>query len=86
MEYAQKNENRFTNALVTLGSRIPFKGESTMIKISKQQNSIIGTLKRMFPEDYTLIKGEIYRRLLGGILSKSINEKEGKLKLEELHS
>ena len=51
VEYAQRSENRFTNALATLGSQIPFKGESTLIKVSKQQNSIIGTLKRMFPED-----------------------------------
>ena len=36
--------------------------------------------------DYTLIEGELYRRLPGGILSKCINEKEGKLRLEELHT
>ena len=36
--------------------------------------------------DYTLIEGELYRRLLGGILSRCINEKEGKLRLEELHT
>ena len=74
-----------------------------MIRISKQENSIIGILKRMFPreskqkdwrdeikrnigklehersikelKDYTLIEGEPYRRLLGGILSRCINEK-----------
>ena len=28
----------------------------------------------------------MYRRLLGGILSRCITEKEGKLKLEELHT
>ena len=36
--------------------------------------------------DYTLIVGELYRRLPGGILSRCINEKEGKLRLEELHT
>ena len=36
--------------------------------------------------DYTLIERELYRRLLRGILSRFINEKEGKLRLEELHS
>ena len=36
--------------------------------------------------DYTLIEEKLYRRLLGGILSRCINEKEGKLRLEELHS
>ena len=113
VKYTQRSENRFTDTLATLGSQIPFKGESTLIKVSKQQNSIVGTLKRMFPEeskkedwrneikremrklkrggsikelkDYTLIEGELYKRLPGGILSKCINEKEGKLKLEELH-
>ena len=36
--------------------------------------------------DYILIEGELYRRLPGGILSRCINEKEGKLRLEELHT
>ena len=85
-----------------------------MVRVSKQEHSIIGILKKMFPKEpeqkdwrdetkakieklghersikelkvYTLIEGELYRRLLGGILSKCINEKEGKLRLEELHS
>ena len=43
-----------------------------------------GSIKEL--KVYTLIEGELYRRLPGGILSKCINEKEGKLKLEELHS
>ena len=37
-------------------------------------------------KDYILIEGELYRRLPKGILSRCINEKEGKLKLEELHT
>ena len=85
-----------------------------MIRVSKQESSIIGILKKMFPEkseqkdwrdeikrkigrlehsgsikelkDYAFIEGELYRRLPGGILSRCINEKEGKLRLEELHS
>ena len=114
MEYTQRNENRFTDALATLGSQVPFKGRDTLIRVSKQEHSIIGILKKMFskePEwqdwrnevkekikeagyggsikelrDYTLIEGELYRRLPEGILSRYINEKEGKLRLEELHS
>ena len=43
-----------------------------------------GSIKEL--RDYTLIKGELYRRLPRGILSQCINEKEGKLRLEELHS
>ena len=37
-------------------------------------------------KDYTLIEGELYRRLPRGILSRCINEKEEKLRLEELNS
>ena len=36
--------------------------------------------------DYTLIEGKLYKRLLGGILSKYISKKEGKLRMEELHN
>ena len=77
-----------------------------MIRVSKQENPIIGTLKKMFPKDseqkdwrdeikgkignlehsgsikelkdYTLIEGELYWRLHREILSRCINEKEGK--------
>ena len=51
VEYAQRSENRFTDALASLRSQIPFKGKSTLIKVSKQENSIIGILKKMFPEE-----------------------------------
>ena len=91
-----------------------FKGRDTLVRVSKQEHSIIGILKKMFPKepehqdwrnevkekikeaghegsikelrDSTLIEGELYRRLPEGILSRYINEKEGKLRLEELHS
>ena len=43
-----------------------------------------GSIKEL--KDYTLIEGELYKRLLGGILSRCINEKERKLRLKELHS
>ena len=43
-----------------------------------------GNIKELM--DYTQIERELYRRLPGGILSKCITEKEGKLKLEELHT
>ena len=114
MEYAQRSKNRFADALATLGSQVPFKGRGTLIRVSKQEHSIIGILKKMFPEepeqqdwrneekgkmkksghggsikelkDNTLIKGELYKRQPRGILSRCINEKEGKLRLEELHS
>ena len=114
MEYTQRSENRFANALATLRSQVLFKGKGTLKRISKQEHSIIGILKRMFPKeleqqdwrnevkgkmeklglegsikelkDYTLIEGELYKRLPRGILSRCINEKEGKLRLKKLHS
>ena len=43
-----------------------------------------GSIKEL--RDYNLIEGKLYIRLLRGILSRCINEKEGKLRLEELHS
>ena len=38
-----------------------------------------GSIKEL--KEYALIEGELYRRLPGGILSRCINEKEGKLRL-----
>ena len=43
-----------------------------------------GSIKEL--KDHTLIEGELYKRLPGGILPRCINKKEGKLRLEELHS
>ena len=43
-----------------------------------------GSIKEL--KDYTLIEGELYKRLPRGILSRCISEKKGKLRLEELHN
>lgn len=43
-----------------------------------------GSIKEL--KDYTLIEGQLYKRLPRGIPSRCINKKEGKLKLEELHN
>ena len=43
-----------------------------------------GSIKEL--KYYTLIEGELYRRLPRGILSRCISKKEGKLKLKELHN
>ena len=47
---------------------------------------ILKKKKKNYKRDYTLVKGELYKRLPGEILSRCIKEKEGKLRLEELHS
>ena len=43
-----------------------------------------GSIKEL--KEYALKEGELYKRLLGRILSKCINKKEGKLRLEKLHA
>ena len=43
-----------------------------------------GSIKDL--REYALIEGELYRRPLEGILSRCINKKEGKLRLEKLHT
>ena len=57
--------------------RIPIK-EALM----KEKNMTdLKTLK-----DYTLVKGELYRRMLGGILSRCVGQEEAQRKLKEVHS
>ena len=51
VEYAQKSENRFVDALATLGSQMPFKGKGMLIRVSKQECSIIGILQKMVLEE-----------------------------------
>ena len=51
VEYAQRSENRFADALATLGSQVPFKRKSTLIRVSRQEKSIIGIFKKMFLEE-----------------------------------
>ena len=35
VEYTQRSENKFTDALATLGSQVPFRGRDTLVRISK---------------------------------------------------
>jgi len=49
VEYAQRSENKFADVLVILGSQVPFKG--ILIRVSKQEHSIIRILEKMFPEE-----------------------------------
>ena len=48
IEHTPRNENQFADALVTLGSQIIFKGDSTRIEVSKRKESIIEMLKERF--------------------------------------
>ena len=54
------------------------------VKEKMKEAGPMGSIKEL--REYALIEGELYRRLPGGILSRSINEKERKLRLEKLHT
>uniref|UniRef100_A0A2N9HQQ7 Integrase catalytic domain-containing protein n=1 Tax=Fagus sylvatica TaxID=28930 RepID=A0A2N9HQQ7_FAGSY len=109
IKHAQRNENRYADALATLGSQMAFEGEKIDITINKKVRPITELLKKEFEElsldeedwrmplkaklvspvaaadfkeikDYTLISGELYRRLPGGILARCISIQEAKRK------
>ena len=54
------------------------------VKEKMKKVGLGGSIKEL--KEYALIEGELYRRLPGGILSKCINEKEGRLRLGKLHT
>ncbi|XP_023919394.1 uncharacterized protein LOC112030924 [Quercus suber] len=47
IEYTQKSENRFVDALATLGSQVPFKGKDTLVRIGRQEHSILKILQKI---------------------------------------
>ena len=57
--------------------RIPIK--EALMKEKKMTD--LKTLK-----EYTLVKGELYRRMLGGILLRCVGQEEAQRKLKEVHS
>ena len=114
IEHAQRNENRYADALATLGSQIAFEGEEMDVTVCKKTEPITELLKKEFEElfpdqedwqelikaklvspaivadlreikDYTLISGDIYRRLPGGVLPRCISTEEAKKNLLEVH-
>uniref|UniRef100_A0A2N9GPS6 Uncharacterized protein n=1 Tax=Fagus sylvatica TaxID=28930 RepID=A0A2N9GPS6_FAGSY len=114
IEHAQRNENRYADALATLGSQITFEGEEMDVTICKKMEPITESLKKEFEElssdqedwrapikaklmspavaadlreikDYTLISGDLYRRLPGGVLARCISIEEAKERLPEVH-
>jgi hypothetical protein len=50
IEYAQRNENRYADALAILGSQIAFEGEEMDVTICKKMEPIIELLKKEFEE------------------------------------
>uniref|UniRef100_A0A2N9J9P3 RNA-directed DNA polymerase n=1 Tax=Fagus sylvatica TaxID=28930 RepID=A0A2N9J9P3_FAGSY len=91
IEHAQRNENRYANALATLGSQIAFEGEEMddqedwRAPIKAKLMSPAGTADLREIKDYTLISGDLYRRLPGGVLARCISLEEAKQRLSETH-
>jgi predicted nucleotidyltransferase len=50
IEHAQRNENRYADALATLGSQITFEGEEMDVTICKKIEPITESLKKEFEE------------------------------------
>ena len=48
IEHAPRNENRYADALVMLGSQIIFERDSTRMEVSKRKESIVEMLKERF--------------------------------------
>ena len=114
IEHAQRNENRYADALAILGPQIAFEGEEMDVTICKKIEPITESLRKEFEElspdqedwrvpikaklmlstvmadlreikDYTLISGDLYRRLPRGVLAQCISLEEAKKKLPEVH-
>uniref|UniRef100_A0A2N9H7S0 RNA-directed DNA polymerase n=1 Tax=Fagus sylvatica TaxID=28930 RepID=A0A2N9H7S0_FAGSY len=108
------NENRYADALATLGSQMAFEGEEMDVTICKKAKPITESLRKEFEElsqdqedwrapikaklvspadtadlreikDYTLISGDLYRRLPGGVLARCISLEEAKERLPKIH-
>uniref|UniRef100_A0A2N9GLU5 Integrase zinc-binding domain-containing protein n=1 Tax=Fagus sylvatica TaxID=28930 RepID=A0A2N9GLU5_FAGSY len=89
IEHVKRNENRYTNALVTLGSQIAFEGEVMEVTICKKMEPITELLKKEFEElspdqeDWrTPIKAKLI--LPRGVLAQCISMREARKKLLEI--
>jgi ribonuclease HI len=80
IEYAQRNENRYVDALATLGSQIAFEGEEIDVTISKKIEPITELLKKefegLFPdqEDW---RAPIKAKLMSPAVVADLRENQG---------
>uniref|UniRef100_A0A2N9GD42 RNA-directed DNA polymerase n=1 Tax=Fagus sylvatica TaxID=28930 RepID=A0A2N9GD42_FAGSY len=91
IEHAQRSENRYADALATLGSQIAFEGEEMDITIYKKAEPITESLRKEFEElsqdqeDWRApIKAKLIR-LPGGVLARCISLEEAKERLPKIH-
>uniref|UniRef100_A0A2N9FQL4 RNase H type-1 domain-containing protein n=1 Tax=Fagus sylvatica TaxID=28930 RepID=A0A2N9FQL4_FAGSY len=86
ISHAMRCENRYADALATLGSQVSFEGSKTWrtpIKAKLMSPEGVADLKVL--KDYVLIAGDLYRRLPGGVLARCVNLQEAAKKLIEVH-
>uniref|UniRef100_A0A2N9FKV6 Integrase catalytic domain-containing protein n=1 Tax=Fagus sylvatica TaxID=28930 RepID=A0A2N9FKV6_FAGSY len=93
ISHAMRCENRYADALATLGSQVSFEGSKeqnldaedwrTPIKAKLMSPEGVADLKVL--KDYVLIVGDLYRRLPGGVLARCVNLQEAAKKLIEVH-
>uniref|UniRef100_A0A2N9FYK3 RNase H type-1 domain-containing protein n=1 Tax=Fagus sylvatica TaxID=28930 RepID=A0A2N9FYK3_FAGSY len=79
ISHAMRCENRYADALATLGSQVSFEG----IKAKLMAPEGVADLKVL--KDYVLIAGDLYRRLPGGVLARCVSLQEAARKLTEVH-
>uniref|UniRef100_A0A2N9GAJ7 RNA-directed DNA polymerase n=1 Tax=Fagus sylvatica TaxID=28930 RepID=A0A2N9GAJ7_FAGSY len=86
ISHAMRCENRYADALATLGSQVSFEGSKdwrTPIRAKLMSPEGVADLKML--KDYVLIAGDLYRRLPGGVLARCVNLQEAAKKLTEVH-
>uniref|UniRef100_A0A2N9GBY1 Uncharacterized protein n=1 Tax=Fagus sylvatica TaxID=28930 RepID=A0A2N9GBY1_FAGSY len=90
IEHAQRNENRYADALAILGSQIAFEGEEIDVTICKKARPITESLREKFEElplDQEDWRAPIKAKLILScwVLARCISIEEAKEKLPEVH-
>uniref|UniRef100_A0A2N9H380 Integrase catalytic domain-containing protein n=1 Tax=Fagus sylvatica TaxID=28930 RepID=A0A2N9H380_FAGSY len=94
IEHAQRNENRYADALATLGSQMAFEGEEMDVTICKKAKPITESLRKEFEElsqDQEDWRAPIKAKLIsieglpGGVLARCISLEEAKERLTKIH-
>uniref|UniRef100_A0A2N9ENF4 Integrase catalytic domain-containing protein n=1 Tax=Fagus sylvatica TaxID=28930 RepID=A0A2N9ENF4_FAGSY len=90
IEHAQRNENRYADALATLGSQMAFEGEEMDVTICKKAKPITESLRKEFEElsqDQEDWRAPIKAKLVlpGGVLARCISLEEAKERLTKIH-
>ncbi|CAL2230297.1 unnamed protein product [Prunus armeniaca] len=101
LEHIPGVTNRYADALATLGSKLSFVEEQPNITVIKKDMPVVegeesdwrkfvkenigkgSDIKEL--KDYAIIFGELYRCLLGGILTRCIGTTEARVKLQEVN-